>query len=60
MADKGVVPIADLRAVTEDDVETALTDCYVCEDFAGVERAALLEFYHRVLDVIVGPRGEDD
>lgn len=44
----------DLRSATEDDVEAALADSYVAETFAGVERAALLEFWNRMADRFVG------
>lgn len=43
-----------LREATEDDVELALANSYVEETFAGVERAALLEFFNRMLDRFIG------
>ena len=48
--------IERLREADEDDVEAALAGSYVEDVFAGTERAALLEFYHRMLDRFVGPR----
>jgi len=47
-----------LREATEDDVEAALTGSYVEEQLAGIERAALLEYFNRMVDLIVGPRDD--
>lgn len=50
--------IERLRAATEDDVEAALRGSYVEDDFAGVERAKLLELWNRMLDVMISPRDD--
>lgn len=47
-----------MREATEDDVEAALAGSYVEEDLAGVDRAALLEFWNRMLDRFVGVRDD--
>jgi hypothetical protein len=47
-----------MRNATEDDVEAALSGSYVEEALAGTERAALLEFFQRMLDRFVGPRDD--
>lgn len=49
-----VVPVADLRAATEDDVARAL-DGAACQP--SCSPAELLELFNRMLDVLVG---EDD
>jgi hypothetical protein len=46
--------VARLRAADEDDVEAALEGSYVEDVFAGVERAALLEFFFRMIGRLVG------
>jgi hypothetical protein len=51
--------LSTLRQATEDDVERALKDA----NFTGWpnDEAALLEFYHRMLDVLAGEgAGTDD
>ena len=50
--------IEQMRHATEDDVEAALTGSYVEDKFAGTERAALLEFFQRMLDRFVGERDD--
>ena len=47
-----------LRNATEDDVQAALAGSYI-EDIRGnVEPAALLEFWHRMLDRFLGERDD--
>ena len=43
-----------LREGTEDDVEAALADSYVEDELAGVDRAALLEFFNCMVCQMVG------
>ena len=43
-----------LCEATEDDVEAALRGSYVEDDFAGVDRAKLLEFHHRMVRQMLG------
>jgi len=43
-----------LRAATEDHVTAALKDSYVEDKLSGIEPAALLEFYNRMLDEVLG------
>ena len=50
--------IERLRNATEDDVEAALAGSYVENIGGAVEPAALLEFYHRMLDRLVGERND--
>lgn len=55
------MPIGDqaqLRGATEDDVEAALAGSYVEDVLADTERAALLEFYNRMLDRFTGERDD--
>jgi hypothetical protein len=54
MQEAVVVPLADLRAATEDDVVRALDGAY-CQPHCSP--AELLELFNRMLDVLVG---EDD
>lgn len=54
------IDLQRLREATEDDAEAALRGSYVEDTFAGTERAALLEFWNRMLDRFCGARGEDD
>lgn len=51
--------ILQLRHADEDDVEAALAGSYVEDVLASVERAALLEFYNRMLDRAIGARDDD-
>jgi hypothetical protein len=46
--------IEQMRHASEDDVEAALAGSYVEATFAGTERAALLEFFQRMIDRIAG------
>ena len=50
--------IEQMRHATEDDVEAALKGSYVEDTFAAVERAALLEFWNRMLDRFAGARDD--
>lgn len=47
-----------LRNATEGDVEAALAGSYVQDICGHVERAALLEFWNRMLDRFIGERGD--
>lgn len=57
MADRAT---PNLRAATEADVAAALKGSYIEDTLAGIEHAALLEFWNRMLDRFIGVRGEDD
>jgi hypothetical protein len=50
--------IEQMRNATEDDVEAALAGSYVEEAFTGTERAALLEFFQRMIDRFAGVRDD--
>jgi hypothetical protein len=51
--------IATLRRATEDDVERALEGAYV--SLPMTDKAVLLEFFNRMLDVLTGDgAGEDE
>lgn len=56
MADE-FLPKQRLRAATEQDVETALAACSDGGDLALVDAADLLEFFNRMLDVLLGDGG---
>lgn len=47
-----------LRNATEDDVQAALDGSYVEVICDNVEPAALLEFWHRMLDRLIGERDD--
>jgi len=53
-----MIDLRQLREATEDDVEAALAGSYVEEPLAGIERAALLEFFQRMLDRFAGERDD--
>ena len=48
--------IERLRSATEDDAEAALRGSYVEHICGNAESAALLEFWHRVLDRFLSER----
>jgi hypothetical protein len=50
--------IDELRNATETEVQAALAGSYVEADLAHVDRAALLEFWNRMLDRMVGERDD--
>jgi hypothetical protein len=43
-----------LRSLTEDDVIAALGNSYVEDTLDGIAPVALLEFYNRMLDRVIG------
>lgn len=48
--------IEQLRAADEDTVEAALEGSYVDDVFESVAPDALVEFFQRMIDVLVEPR----
>jgi hypothetical protein len=52
--------IAKLRATDEDDIVAALENSYVADTLHGIAPVVLLELFNNVLDLKIGPRGEDD
>ena len=48
----------NLRNATEGDVQAALAGSYVQDECADVEPAALLEFWNRMLDRLIGERDD--